>query len=83
MTKTKKERVKELRDKISEVHDLQQVGQVYSWEACGVSGVDKCVICGLTHKWGSGGQNTGSYSEWYDHNGNELTLGEASRIECE
>ena len=83
MATAKKDRVDALRAKISETHDLNQVGPVWSWEACGVSGTDVCTICGLVHEWGSGGQNTGSFSEWTDSKGNSLTLAEAARLECE
>jgi hypothetical protein len=82
-TAEKKARMQSLKDAISETHDMQQVGQVWSWEACGVTGTDTCTICGLSHEWGSGGQNTGSFDRYTDNRGNELTLAEAARTECE
>ena len=81
-TQEKKEKRASLKQKIEDTHDMEQVGQVWQWEACGVQGTDRCTICGLTHDWGSGGQNTGSFSSWTDARGNVITLGEASRLDC-
>lgn len=79
---TKSERKEALEAKIAETHDMQQVGQVWQWEACGVKGVDKCSICGLRQHWYSGGQNSPDHTDYYDARGNELTLAEAARLEC-
>ena len=80
--KSKSDRVEALKGKIEETHDMKD-GQVYSWEACGVTGTDRCTICGLEHTWGNGGQNTGSFDTYADSRGNSLTLAEAARLECD
>ncbi len=79
---SKKERIEALRDKISETHAMEQSGQVWSWEACGVTGTDTCAICGLSHKWGRNGQNTGSFDEW-SMSGESLSLVQAASLPCE
>lgn len=81
-SKTKNNRRQALEAKIVETHDMQQEGQVYSWEACGVQGTDRCTICGLTHRWGSHGQNTGSFDLYQDFRGAALTLAEAADLAC-
>ena len=81
-TTTKSNRRQELESSIKDTHDMQKEGQVYSWEACGVTGVEKCSICGLAHHWGANGQNTGSFSRWEDARGEAITLAEAAARDC-
>lgn len=71
-----------LEEQIEQTHDMRKARQVYSWEATGVCGTDTCTICGLTHHWGSGGQNTGSYSRWETSDGSSLTLARAATLDC-
>ncbi len=39
-------------------------------------------VGGLVHEYGRNGQNTGSYDRYHDAKGNDLTLAEAARTEC-
>lgn len=81
--KEHEERICSLTAKIEETHPMKQQGGVWSWEACGVHGTDVCAICGLTHNWGRGGQNTGSYDHWESASGERLTLAQAAALTCE
>lgn len=76
-------KAKKLMSEIEARHEMKESRQVWSWEACGVQGADACAVCGLTHKWGRGGQNTGSFDRWESSGGEALTLGQASRLVCE
>jgi len=76
-------RKQELMDKISEVHDMEQMGPAWQWEACGVHGLDKCTVCGLKHHWYRNGQNSPDTDEWSDFHGNRLSLAEAARRPCD
>ena len=80
-TTTKSNRKQELEEGIYALHDMVD-GQAYSWEACGIQSTAVCSICGLRHTSGSGGQNTGSFSNWSDARGDVLTLAEAAKVEC-
>lgn len=77
-----KDRVSKLMEEIANNHVMQS-GQVYGWEACGVSGKDTCKICGLVHRWGRNGQNSGDYDEFFDSRGQKLTIAQAARTDCE
>jgi hypothetical protein len=80
-TTTKSNRKQELEEGIYTKHDME-VGQAYSWEACGIQSEAVCSICGLRHESGRGGQNTGHFDAWRDAHGNMLTLAEAAKVEC-
>ena len=80
-TTTKSNRKQELEAGIYTKHDME-AGQAYSWEACGTQSTAVCSICGLRHKSGSGGQNTGHFDRWSDARGNMLTLAEAAKVQC-
>jgi hypothetical protein len=79
---TKVNQVQQLRDKISEVHNMQE-RYAQQWEACGVHGVDQCTICGLTHHWYRHGQNSPDDDQYEDGYGHKLTLADAARKECD
>jgi len=53
-----KTRTEQLMAEIEAAHEFQADGQVYSWDACGTTGEERCPICGLVHRWFSGGQNS-------------------------
>jgi hypothetical protein len=76
-------RKQELMEKIEEAHDMQEVGQVWQWEACGIHAKERCSICGLTHDSYRNGQNSPDSDEWTDFYGNRMSLAEAARKECE
>lgn len=77
-----KDRKAKLEKTIEDKHDMEKISGPRSWEACGVEFTYRCSICGLTHKYGIGGQNTGSYSYWSDFDGNEITLADAAFRLC-
>jgi hypothetical protein len=76
-------RKEELEKKIDNEHDMADSGQTWSWEGCGAKGFEVCTICGLRHRWGRDGQNTGSYDEYLSASGETITLGQAARLKCE
>lgn len=82
-SQTKSDRKAQLEQTIEDTHDMQQVGQAWSYEACGVQGKDTCTICGLTHHWRRNGQNSGDSDSYHDSRGNPLTLAEAARQICD
>jgi hypothetical protein len=78
-----KSRKQQLIDLINEKHEMESTGQDSQWEACGVSGTERCEICGLTRKWYRNGQNSPDRDDWSDFHGREMSLAEAARILCE
>lgn len=78
----KRDRVIKLMDAVEEKH-LMKSGQVWGWEGCGVTGEDRCEICGLTRRWGRLGQNSGDFDQYFDSDGHELTLSQAAKADCE
>jgi len=83
MSTDTKSRKQQLEEQIAEKHEMQPVGQAYQWEACGIHTTEACEICGLTHESYRNGQNSPDRDEWNDFHGNQLSLAEAARKECE
>jgi hypothetical protein len=82
-TEATKSRKQQLMEKIEDAHDMQQQGQAWQWEACGVHITERCDICGLTHEKYRNGQNSPDSDTWRDSKGNDLTLAEAARKDCD
>jgi hypothetical protein len=76
-------RTAELQRKLDDKHEFSPEGQARQWEGCGLHTMYVCGVCGLKKESFSGGQNSPDRSGYATADGTPLTLGQASRLECE